>query len=71
MDVYAISDAQSFSDSVASATMSSDLTTPTNQSSTPVPPSEGVGGRGGQGMPTALSTLLLSLALIACIVSTV
>lgn len=71
MDVYAISDAQSFSDSAASATMSSESTTPTNQSSPSVAPSEGVGGRGGQAMQTALSVLLLPLVLIACIVTTV
>ena len=69
MDVYTISDLQSFRDSTTTATPTSDPTEPSDPTTQQTPAEVGVEGRGGGLMSvTALPTLLLFLLAIVTVV---
>ena len=69
MDVYTISDLQSFRDSTTTATPTSDSTEPSEPTTQQMPAEVGVEGRGGGLVSvTALPTLLLFLLVIVTVV---
>ena len=69
MDVYTISDLQSFRDSTTTATPTSDPTEPSDPTTQQTPAEVGVEGRGGGLVSvTALPTLLLFLLAIVTVV---
>ena len=69
MDVYTISDLQSFRDSTTTATPTSEPTEPSDPTTQQTPAEVGVEGRGGGLVSvTALPTLLLFLLAIVTVV---